>query len=59
MKKIVSLLAISAVVLAGCSGSGNESKGKTLDVELPLKTTSIAPYGDRRACENRCCGSFI
>lgn len=44
MKRIVSLLAISAVVLAGCSGSGNESKGKTLDVELPLKTTSIAPY---------------
>ncbi|MGW7796597.1 nickel ABC transporter substrate-binding protein [Staphylococcus xylosus] len=44
VKKIVSLLAISAVVLAGCSGSGNESKGKTLDVELPLKTTSIAPY---------------
>ncbi len=30
--------------LRGCSGSGNESKGKTLDVELPLKTTSIAPY---------------
>lgn len=44
MKKIVSLLAISAMVLAGCSGSGSESKGKTLDVELPLKTTSIAPY---------------
>ena len=24
--------------------SNSESKGKTLDVELPLKTTSIAPY---------------
>lgn len=44
MKKMVALLATTAIVLAGCSGSGNESKGKTLNVELPLKTTSIAPY---------------
>ncbi|MBN6203467.1 ABC transporter substrate-binding protein [Staphylococcus saprophyticus] len=44
MKKMVALIATTAIVLAGCSGSGNESKGKTLNVELPLKTTSIAPY---------------
>lgn len=44
MKKMLALLATSAVILAGCSSSGNSSKGKTLNVELPLKTTSIAPY---------------
>ncbi|PHK49911.1 nickel ABC transporter substrate-binding protein [Staphylococcus edaphicus] len=44
MKKICALLATTAIVLAGCSGSGSESKRNTLNVELPLKTTSIAPY---------------
>ncbi|WP_411756576.1 nickel ABC transporter substrate-binding protein [Staphylococcus nepalensis] len=44
MKKLITVLASTAVILAGCSGSGSQSKGKTLDVELPLKTTSIAPY---------------
>ena len=44
MKKIVVLFATAAITLAGCSGSGSQSKGNTLDIELPLKTTSIAPY---------------
>ena len=44
MKKFIAVLASTAVILAGCGGSGSQSKGKTLDVELPLKTTSIAPY---------------
>lgn len=44
MKKLIAVLASTAVILAGCGGSGSQSKGKTLDVELPLKTTSIAPY---------------
>lgn len=34
MKKMLALLATSAVVLAGCSSSGDSSKGKTLNVEL-------------------------
>ena len=41
---MVALLATSTIILASCSGSGSQSKGKTLDIELPLKTTSIAPY---------------
>ncbi|WP_436854338.1 nickel ABC transporter substrate-binding protein [Staphylococcus caeli] len=44
MKRLVVFIAILALVLAGCSGAGTNSKGKTLNVELPLKTTSIAPY---------------
>ena len=43
-EKIITVLASTTVILAGCSGSGSQSKGKTLDIELPLKTTSIAPY---------------
>src|SRR5699024_2049223 len=44
MKKIIKVLTYTAVILAGCSGSSSQSKGKTLDIELPLITTSIAPY---------------
>ncbi|MCE5007111.1 nickel ABC transporter substrate-binding protein [Staphylococcus equorum] len=44
MKRLVVLFATAAITLAGCSGSGSQSKGNTLNIELPLKTTSIAPY---------------
>lgn len=44
MKKLLATVATSAIVLSGCSGNGNQSKENTLNVELPLKTTSIAPY---------------
>lgn len=44
MKKIVALFATTAIILAGCSGAGSQSKEETLNIELPLKTTSIAPY---------------
>jgi peptide/nickel transport system substrate-binding protein len=49
MKKLFALLALfiaSAVILAGCNGSNSDANKdkKVLHIELPLKTTSIAPY---------------
>ena len=44
MKKLTTLLVTAVVVLAGCSGSSQGNNKDTLNVELPLKTTSLAPY---------------
>lgn len=44
MKKVFGIVAASLVILGGCSGTQSRETGKTLNVELPLKTTSIAPY---------------
>src|SRR5699024_1667340 len=52
MKKIVALFATTAIILAGCSGAGSQSKEETLNIELPLKTTSIAPYESELAVQN-------
>lgn len=44
-KKIFAMLALLTVIaLAGCSESNSDSDQKILQIELPLKTTSIAPY---------------
>ena len=44
MKKLATLVAVATIVLAGCSGSGQQDQSKTLNVELPLKTKTLAPY---------------
>ncbi|MCS4486292.1 nickel ABC transporter substrate-binding protein [Staphylococcus americanisciuri] len=44
MKKLIALFIIAIIVLSGCNGAKNQPHGKTLNIELPLKTTSIAPY---------------
>lgn len=44
MKKLATLVAVATIVLAGCSGSGQQDQTKTLNVELPLKTKTLAPY---------------
>jgi len=44
MKRLIAFIVVLALILAGCSGAGNKANDKTLNVELPLKTTSIAPY---------------
>ncbi|MCG7339073.1 ABC transporter substrate-binding protein [Staphylococcus sp. ACRSN] len=44
MKKVLGVIAASIVLLGGCSGAQNKENSKTLNVELPLKTTSVAPY---------------
>lgn len=46
MKKLFSSLAVGALLLSGCSNGGGHSASNTgqLNVELPLKTTTLAPY---------------
>lgn len=45
MKRLLTSLAAGAVILAGCSNSGGSSSADDqLKVELPLKTTTLAPY---------------
>lgn len=43
LKHALAVVATSSVVLASC-GTQSSSNDKVLDIELPLKTTSIAPY---------------
>lgn len=45
MKRLLTSLAAGAVLLAGCSHNGGSSSADDqLKVELPLKTTTLAPY---------------
>lgn len=44
MKKVLGVVAATIMILGGCSGTQSKEDGKTLNVELPLKTTSVAPY---------------
>lgn len=44
MKKLVAFISIASIILAGCSANNQNSKKDTLNVELPLKTTTLAPY---------------
>lgn len=43
MKKILILTVLVSFILASCGGNSNSEKD-TLNVEIPLKTKSIAPY---------------
>lgn len=43
MKKILILTILVSFILASCGGKSNSDKN-TLNVEIPLKTKSIAPY---------------
>lgn len=43
MKKFITLIVMISFILASCGGNSNNDKN-TLNVEIPLKTKSIAPY---------------
>lgn len=43
MKKLITLIVMISFVLASCGGTSSTDKD-TLNVEIPLKTKSIAPY---------------
>lgn len=43
MKRFTILIIIVSFILASCSNNATNKKD-TLNVEIPLKTTSIAPY---------------
>ena len=44
MKKVIAMVASCTLLLAGCGSASQKDQAQTLNVEIPLKTTSIAPY---------------
>lgn len=44
MKKVIAMIASCTLLLAGCGSASQNDQAQTLNVEIPLKTTSIAPY---------------
>ncbi|WP_373316332.1 nickel ABC transporter substrate-binding protein [Staphylococcus marylandisciuri] len=44
MKKLLVIVASCLLILAGCGSASKQDSKRTLSVELPLKTTSLAPY---------------